>query len=194
MSGRLKSLVGMLVITMVGSLLTLVINARSNMVEGEINSYKSYKQEINFNQNTDKRFFISNYLYIETNSTFTNIILTDSFGKKVGKNFLINKEFNEIEGAHSYQESYESPVDPLPYEPDESNQIIMENPKLGDYTLELIGLDGGEYKIYISTNWNSEFKNPNQKTQYSSLIKKGETQNFTLTLSENGEVELFEIN
>jgi len=79
------------------------------------------------------------------------LLLTDSYGRRLGKDPRTGEEFREIPGGVYYEEFIGNPVNEISFEnSDPTKVLVVPNAGSGEYQLEVIGTGSGKYTL-IST-------------------------------------------
>lgn len=184
MSGRLKSLIFLLIITIAGSVVTCYISK----IEREIKFPEISVPKIS--ELAVKKHIPSSYLYFQTDTSKVEFLVANELGQKTGFDYYKNNNISEIVMSSYYKESM-APEGATEDQIQTYGFVLIERAMQGKYNINIYGIDNTKYNFYIS---NDIAKNISYETSISSSIKKGEIQNFTLTLSENGEIELKKVN
>jgi hypothetical protein len=77
------------------------------------------------------------------------ILISDSLGRKLGKDPINNVEYNEIPGGSYYREGIGNPFAKTPNPTKESKFIWIPKPMDGQYLIQVIGTEEGRYTMEL---------------------------------------------
>jgi pimeloyl-ACP methyl ester carboxylesterase len=105
-----------------------------------------------------------------------DLMLSDPSGKRLGRNIYGEGKLNEIEGA--YYNGFETKVE----------FATMVNPLAGDYTIELLGVAEGKYRLVVSFIEDGLAVD----REFSGYVQKGQILNFSFNLDDNDNLSLID--
>ncbi len=179
MSISLKSLFYILLITLIGSGVVWCLEYKIDLSKDD---YKYLSNNISI-LNDKKNNVDIKYLNIYSSHSPVNILIKNELGQRLGFNSITKEKFTEIPNAYQGEEGYESADSTDFYN---SVDSLLERPLAGFYFINVIGVDDTNYSLYVSLDTNVGMK----KSQISSTIKKGETQEFVAELMGDGQVSI----
>lgn len=121
--------------------------------------------------------------YINTSLDQIDLFIVNMSNEQLSLDSVNNTYINEIPNSYIYREGYESEGSTDFYT---GVIAVIEKPIMGVYQIKVSGIEDTDYTIYVST----DSKNQNSKSQISSTIKKGETQEFMAELMGDGQVSI----